>query len=118
MSRQDLATEQKVLRGFKLLPKPPHRILLALSGGVDSMVMAEILYKWRKGLKLELAVAHVHHGLAKTKKQNEYRQRTRKFVREWASKRELKFYTNKSAPTLKSEQALRDFREELLCKWS
>src|SRR5258708_6969181 len=111
MSRLDLATEQKVLRALKLLSKPPRRILLALSGGADSMVMAEILFKWRKGLKLDLAVAHVHHGSSGRAKQNQYRQRARKFVGEWAAARGLKFYSNTSAPRLKNEQEMRDYRE-------
>ena len=33
MSRQDLAIEQKVLRGLKHLPNHPQNILMALSGG-------------------------------------------------------------------------------------
>jgi tRNA(Ile)-lysidine synthase len=119
MSRQDLALEQKVLRGMKLLKKPPRRILLALSGGSDSMVMAEILYKWRRGLKLELAVAHVHHGRASSAKQDTYRKRARVFVREWARARGLKFYTNPiSKKYLKSEADLREFREGKLREWA
>lgn len=119
MRRQDLALEQKVLRGFKALKKPPRRILLALSGGVDSMVMAEILYKWRKGLGLELKVAHVHHGKSSSAKQEAYRQRTRNFVRRWAKMRQLPFFTNDDlvGPLEPSEEGLREFREMKLRSW-
>jgi tRNA(Ile)-lysidine synthase len=117
MSRQNIATEQKVLRGLKSLPKSPRQILLALSGGVDSMVMAEVLYKWRTGLRLKLAVAHVHHGPTPSPKQKAYRRRTQKFVKEWARERELPFFTNETAPTLTSEQGLREFRLGLLGEW-
>lgn len=111
--------EQKVLRGLKLLPNPPHRILLALSGGVDSMVLAEILWKWRVGLHLTLAVAHVHHGKAASRQQNDYRKRTQEFVCSWAEARNLPFFTNETAPQkiLTNEQEMREFREACLVEW-
>ncbi len=124
MSRQDLAIEQKVLRGLKTLSKPPRRILLALSGGVDSMVMAAILFKWRKGLGVELGVAHIHHGPSQNKTQTLYRQKARRFVKAWTKKNNLAFYTNAQPLTLSpsrplsrpltSESDLREFREKHL----
>jgi tRNA(Ile)-lysidine synthase len=81
--------------------------------------MAEILYKWRRGLKLELAVAHVHHGRSETAKQDAYRKRAQAFVRAWARERELVFYTNSPAKAyLKNEQELREFREKNLRNWA
>jgi len=118
MARQDLALEQQVLRSVKALKVRPCRVLLAVSGGVDSMVMAEILFKWRRGLKLELAVAHVHHGRASSPKQKLFRERARKFVRAWATKRGLPFFTNAKAPILRSEGEMREFREGLLLTWA
>jgi tRNA(Ile)-lysidine synthase len=119
MSRQDLALEQKVLRAMKLLKHRPRHILLALSGGCDSMVMAEILYKWRRGLKLELAVAHVHHGLGASREQKVYRERTRAFVRNWAEAHGLPFYTNRiTRKKLRGEQELREFRQGKLREWA
>jgi tRNA(Ile)-lysidine synthase len=117
MSRRDLAVEQQVLRGIKHLSKRPQRILLALSGGADSMVMAEILYKWRKGLQLELSVAHVHHGPAKSRGQAAYRRRARALVKAWASERNLQFFTNEKAPLLTNENEMREWRELHLARW-
>jgi tRNA(Ile)-lysidine synthase len=118
MSRQDLATEQMVFKALKALPRPPRRLLLAVSGGVDSMVMCEILYKWRQGLRLELSVAHVHHGRAKNPKQAAYRKRAQNFVQAWATERELPFFTNTpSLQLLHSEAEFRALREAYLSEW-
>lgn len=117
MGRQDLAIEQRVLKTVKSLKKRPRRVLLALSGGVDSMVLAEILYKWRQGMRFELAVAYVHHGVG-SNKQNLYRRRAQSFVREWARKHSLPFFTNETGPKLKSEAEFRAFREERLRAWA
>lgn len=118
MGRPDLALEQKVLRVVKDI-RLPQRALLALSGGVDSMVMAEILYKWRVGLGLELAVAYVHHGYAhNSEPQQRYRDRAGELVRDWATARELKFFTNDDRPQLVSEVEFRDFRDEMLRQWA
>jgi tRNA(Ile)-lysidine synthase len=38
-------------------------ILLAVSGGADSMAMLEAMFRLRKGLGVTLGVAHVDHGL-------------------------------------------------------
>src|SRR4030042_3994999 len=39
------------------------RIVLGVSGGVDSMVLLHLLNTLRKELSLSLIVAHVNHGL-------------------------------------------------------
>ncbi|MGT2846571.1 tRNA lysidine(34) synthetase TilS [Streptococcus massiliensis] len=38
------------------------RVLIALSGGLDSMTLLHFLYQYRKNLEIELVLAHVHHG--------------------------------------------------------
>ncbi len=119
MSRLDLALEQKVLRTFRTLPKPPRKLLLAVSGGLDSVVMAEILWRWKRGLKLELALAHIHHGPANTAGQTRFRTRAQAFTRAWAAARGLEFFTNREGPpkALHSEQEWRDWRELHLRQW-
>lgn len=124
MARQDLALEQKILRALKPLKNRPTRLILAVSGGVDSMVMAEILWKWRIGLGVDLAVAHVHHGPTSSLEQRRYRAKAQKFVAQWAKTRQLPFFTNPvmdkgvgEKPASHSEQDLRRWREKWLRQW-
>lgn len=83
------------------------------------MVMAEILCKWQVGLRLELAVAHVHHGFTPDLQQRAYRRKTQAFVREWAVARKLKFFTNArtSRVELRGEAKLRHYRLAELQRW-
>ncbi|MFQ5675846.1 MAG: tRNA lysidine(34) synthetase TilS [bacterium] len=39
------------------------KILLAVSGGLDSVAMLDIFFTIRKDFGLELAIAHIHHGI-------------------------------------------------------
>ncbi|HWU41556.1 MAG TPA: ATP-binding protein, partial [Candidatus Acidoferrum sp.] len=39
------------------------RLLVAVSGGMDSMALLDVLVRVRDHLGLRLCVAHVHHGL-------------------------------------------------------
>jgi len=44
--------------------KPGHRLLLALSGGLDSSVLLHLLAEARRTIPFELHALHVHHGLS------------------------------------------------------
>lgn len=41
---------------------PHRRVLVALSGGLDSMNLYELLYKNKERLKIHLVLAHINHG--------------------------------------------------------
>jgi tRNA(Ile)-lysidine synthase len=43
--------------------RPGERLLVAVSGGPDSMVLLDLVSRLRERLGLSLLVAHVHHGL-------------------------------------------------------
>ncbi|HLF15336.1 MAG TPA: tRNA lysidine(34) synthetase TilS [Bacteroidota bacterium] len=45
------------------LVRPAERIIAAVSGGVDSMVMLDLLNGLRSTIPFDLSVAHVNHGL-------------------------------------------------------
>ncbi len=45
------------------LIKPGNRVLMAVSGGPDSVALAHILYNLRKALDVSLVIAHLDHGL-------------------------------------------------------
>jgi tRNA(Ile)-lysidine synthase len=56
---------QSVVRSIrqKKLIKAGQHVIVAVSGGIDSMVLLDILVSLRKQLKFRLSVAHVNHGL-------------------------------------------------------
>jgi tRNA(Ile)-lysidine synthase len=45
------------------LPLPSRRLLLAVSGGPDSLALLDLMHGVRDELELELAVGHVDHGI-------------------------------------------------------
>ena len=45
------------------LLEPSDRVLVAFSGGADSVCMMELFAAIREAWQLELLVVHVHHGL-------------------------------------------------------
>lgn len=79
----------------KLLTGSPGGILLAVSGGVDSMVMANLFVKWMgteqgERMSRQVAVAHMNFSLRGTESD-----RDQLFVKDWAGKHGLPFYTKK-----------------------
>ena len=114
-----LTVEHSVLRALGHVRPQPERWLLAVSGGADSIVMAEILFRWRRYLGLNLAIAHVHHGTGRDEAQNRYRDQARELVKKWATQRNLEFFTNDNdiEEAGNSEQDLREFRRGHLSCW-
>lgn len=113
-----LAYKQRLIRELKSLDECPKKILVAVSGGVDSVALLHLLHSVSKLFKFELIVAHVHHGFSKDKDLLEYRNRAQKFTKNLASDLNLPFVTN-SPPLeeLKSEAELRELRFRSLAEW-
>jgi tRNA(Ile)-lysidine synthase len=65
MSRAHISSEQKVLRYIKEhdLITPGQKVLVAVSGGPDSVCLLHILWKLKQELDIELHVAHLNHQL-------------------------------------------------------
>jgi tRNA(Ile)-lysidine synthase len=59
-----LLGRMNALNARRLLVKSGDRVLIALSGGPDSVALAHLLCLWRRKYGLTLAAAHVHHGLS------------------------------------------------------
>lgn len=59
------AFEHKLLKHARQLGllSPGDRVVVAVSGGADSVALVQVLSAWRDHLDLTLAVAHVDHGL-------------------------------------------------------
>jgi len=88
-SRIGTAYLQKIrryIRQHEMLLGGEH-VLIAVSGGIDSMVLLDIMTRIARTLRLELAVAHFDHGL-----RGEESQADAAFVVEQAKLRGLKTY--------------------------
>lgn len=116
---EEKAFEQAVLRTYRALDHAPKKLLVACSGGIDSMVLLEALTKLKRVLKLEILVAHVHHGPGNAR----FRKKAWKLVRAVCEQKGLLFLSNSpngdpaQDQTLSSEAELRDFRWQWLRRW-
>lgn len=82
------------------------KILLAVSGGVDSMVLLELMQRIQAAVGFSLGVAHVNHQLRKESLQEE------KFLRSYCKRRQLPFYCTRWSHSKETgmEAAARSFR--------
>jgi tRNA(Ile)-lysidine synthase len=53
---------QQTIRDYRML-EPGHTVLVAVSGGADSMALLHILWRLREPLALQLWVAHLNHQM-------------------------------------------------------
>ncbi len=72
---------------YHQLIRAQQRVLVALSGGVDSVVLLDLLRTWQGYFQLELGVAHLNHTL-----RGEESDRDEEFVRELAGRYSLPFF--------------------------
>lgn len=86
-----------------------NRVLVAVSGGLDSMSLLYLLYTYRDVLEIELAIAHVNHG------QREASQLEEDYLRQWAKQRQLPIYINHFTGQF-SEARARDFRYQFFAE--
>ena len=95
--------QQGESRGFW---HPNSRILLAVSGGVDSMVLLSLMEKVTSRLPLTIGVAHVNHQLRPESEAEEA------FLKTYCAKRKIAFYSRRweEVPAKGIEEAARNFR--------
>lgn len=96
---------KKIIADYKIGPKNP--IVIAVSGGVDSVVLLDL---FAKNLKKGILVAHINHGLRKESDVEE------KFVKDLSLKYEFSFYSKKLKLRSKSENEARKARYKFLRK--
>lgn len=83
----DLLEKMKqTIENYQMLPEGTSRVLLALSGGPDSMVMADLFCRLAKEARLFLWVAHLNHML-----RGEESRQDAEFVRRWAEEHNLPY---------------------------
>jgi tRNA(Ile)-lysidine synthase len=96
-----LQQARKTISRFKMI-EPEDRVLVAVSGGVDSMVLLDILLRAGGQWGIELFVAHLNHGL-----RGEEADGDAAFVKEAAEKLGLPFYLRKEdGDKLRSQKGL------------
>lgn len=108
--------DYEIFRQLKVLGLS--RVLIACSGGLDSVALVHCLTEIAPKLGIELALAHVHHGVAGDVTQANARNDSLVLVRDLARAKKLEFYSA-TAPEnqlLISEEALRDFRRRELSR--
>ena len=76
------------IRSSRLFPQPG-LALLAVSGGIDSVALLDLMVSLAPELELELAVAHVNHGISAEASAAAPR------VSEWAGRYSLPFYVQR-----------------------
>ena len=102
---------QKTISRYNMLDTGD-RVLVAVSGGPDSVVLLDVLDRLKEALSLELVVAHFDHRLRPDDDDRETR-----FVASLAAMRNLPFVTGKALSPLSEsgvslEEAARDRRYE------
>ena len=62
------------------------KVLVAVSGGADSMSLLHFLYNHQKDLDIQLGIAHVNH---KQRQESEYEEN---YLRHWAKEHKVPFH--------------------------
>src|SRR5262245_55118263 len=93
------------LHSHKLIARG-EKIIVAVSGGRDSIVLLDMLHKLTSELRLELAVAHFNHHLREDESDKD-----EEFVRATASKHGIECYVERANTATISETSKRSIQE-------
>ena len=108
----------KSLKFFKEHKIQNKKIILAVSGGLDSAVLLDLFKELSAPNQLKLYVIHIHHGLSPKKQIQNYRKKTKEFVKKLSQFHGLEFLSPSQPKTfLKNEEDLRNFRHQHLKKF-
>lgn len=110
--RQTLEKVRKTIAGYGMI-QPGEKVIVAVSGGPDSVCLLHVLDLLREELQMKLVVAHFNHGLRPQEDESETR-----LVRSLAASLNLPFETEKSGIDLRAvaslEEAAREARYSFL----
>ena len=91
------------------------KVIVGVSGGVDSMALLGILSELSSPCKLSLLAMYVHHGASPDRKIKSYRNQAKKIVKEFCDSRSIPFVSSvPSKKILKTEEEFRNFRRACL----
>ena len=102
--------EFRVYRTLKALGFGGERIVVACSGGLDSVALAHCLWRLSERLGLSLKIASIHHGPSEKADLLAYRKQAIGEVRALSRRMGAECEVVKSKLSLKSEADLREFR--------
>ena len=121
---QDLMTEQPLFKSFQEFIHKNHliergeKILVSVSGGIDSMSLLDLLLELKKRLKLDITVAHFNHQLRGAESDED-----EAFVRNTAKESGIECYvecadtiTASEVEKLSIQETARDLRYAFLAK--
>jgi tRNA(Ile)-lysidine synthase len=97
--QDEIKTVRQTIFHYRMI-EPGDRVVVAVSGGPDSVCLLDILFRLRHELKVELVVAHLDHGLRPDVDASETR-----FVGDLAESLSLPFVTRKTEAHLTLETA-------------
>lgn len=99
--------EYKVLKAIKKhnLVKKGDKVVVAVSGGADSVCSFFVFYDLRERLGVNLSICHYNHNTREGESD-----RDEEFVRDLANKLKIQFFHEKSKMCLKSEEEAREAR--------
>ncbi len=96
------------------------KILVACSGGADSVALVHLFAALAPRLKFEWGIAHIHHGPSLDHDVNRWRGDAQLFVQNLGAQVGARVYSNESSQAKlrsQSENELRNFRKNLLNQW-
>ena len=109
MKLKQTSLQYKVLQNIREneLISPGDKIVVAVSGGADSVCLFDVLFKLKNELNIDLAICHFNHKLRGKESERDF-----EFVRKIALKRGVVFMGGEaeSGNLIKSEQSAREAR--------
>lgn len=88
------------------------KIIVGVSGGLDSMVLLDVLSELSASQQLSLLAVYVHHGLTSDQEMKSYRDQAEKFLKNACSSRSISLVSPPlPKKTLETEEEFRDFRQ-------
>ena len=104
----------KVLKVLKERDIERQTLIVAVSGGVDSVTLLHLLSKMFRPLHLKLFGVYIHHGPTDKPSLNQYRDKAEIFVKNFCSENDVHFLYSQSKKKLSGENDMREFRHACL----
>ncbi|MCB0393438.1 MAG: tRNA lysidine(34) synthetase TilS, partial [Bdellovibrionales bacterium] len=110
--------ERKVANTIRAHGLKGSRLLMAISGGLDSLSLLNALNRIKELWNLDLSAAYIHHGPSEDPKQKIYRDVCASSLLEWCESRGISLVVLKNEELTKSEDGFRKVRRKLLLDWA